>query len=116
MKKILIVDDEPRIRDAFELLCGFDYDVQSVGDGAAALKRLQTFAPDLVVLDWRLNSEVEGRDVLGHLKKNFPHIPVFVVTASVHFLEDIQALNPNACFLKPCPDLKEKIDAFLSED
>ena len=115
MKKILIVDDEPRIRDAFEMLCGFDYDVKSASNGSEALECLKTSAPDLVILDWRLNSEVEGKDVLAHIKENLPDLPVFVVTASVHFLDEIKALRPNKCFLKPCADLKEKIDAFLSE-
>jgi len=114
MKKILIVDDDARIREAFEMLCGLDYEVLSVADGARALEQIKTAQPDLVILDWRLNSEVEGRDVLRHLKQSHPDIPVFVVTASVHFLEEIKTFEPTACFLKPCPDLKEKIDQFLN--
>ena len=115
MRKILIIDDEPKIIRAFEDSFAFeeDYEILSARDGGEGIRLAREKQPDLVVLDWRLNSEMEGRDVLKFLKEKCPAIPVFVVTASVHYLEEIKTLQPNATFLKPCPDLKEKITSFL---
>ena len=114
-KKILIVDDEPKIIQA---LCGsfrFEegFQVEGITDGTQAIQRLEMERPDLLILDWRLSGEVQGRDVLKYIKSNHPQVPVWVVTASIHFLDEIKAFNPAASFLKPCSDLKEKIAHFF---
>ena len=116
VKKILLIDDEPKITRAFQDMFAFetDYQINIANDGAQGLQLIQTKHPDFVVLDWRLNSEIEGKDVLRFLKEKHPEIPVFVVTASVHYLKEIEAFKPNATYLKPCPDLKEKILSILS--
>ncbi|MBI3317289.1 MAG: response regulator [Candidatus Omnitrophica bacterium] len=109
MKKILIVDDEPRITEAFIDAFGLDYVVASANDGRRALELLESFKPDLVVLDWRLGGDIQGRDVLITIKENHPHLPVFVVTASFQFMDEIKSLGANSCLLKPCTDLRERI-------
>ena len=51
-KKVLIVDDEPNIVAALEyLLQRNGYEVRSAPDGEEALRQLEAFAPDLVLLD-----------------------------------------------------------------
>ena len=111
MKTIMIIDDERRIVEAFYL--GFQYEegyqVISAYEGEDALRQLAQNPPDLVVLDWRLQGAVQGRDILRHLKEKHPAIPVFVVTASIHFVEEIQSYHPTECLLKPCPDIKDRI-------
>lgn len=115
-KKILIIDDEPKIVkalcDAFRFEEGFI--VEGVTDGAEAIQRLAVAAPpDLVILDWRLKGEVQGRDVIRFIKGNMPNVPVWVVTASIHFLDEIKSYAPAACFLKPCPNLKDQAVLFF---
>ena len=111
MKTIMIIDDELRIIEAFLLTFQYEegYRVLSAHDGADALQQLTQTVPDLVVLDWRLQGDIQGRDILRYLKESHPATPVFVVTASIHFVEEIQAFKPAACLLKPCPDLKDQI-------
>ena len=116
-KKILIIDDEPKIVkalcDAFRFEEGFV--VEGLTDGAESIQYLQsTPAPDLVILDWRLKGAVQGRDVLMYVRENKPETPVWVVTASIHFLDEINSLKPSASFLKPLPELKERIVRFLT--
>lgn len=113
MKKLLIIDDEPKITDAFQLYLNGDYEVIISHRGDDGINMIRNENPDLVVLDWRLNSPIEGRDVLQFIKANYPELPVFVVTASIHFVEEIESLKPTACYLKPCADLKNKITAIL---
>lgn len=115
MRRILIIDDEPGITEAFEDLFRYetDYEVTSTNDGDTAIPLIREKEPDLLVLDWRLRGEVEGKDILTFMKKEFPKTPVFVVTASVQFVPEIKSLGADACILKPCGDLKEKIkEAF----
>jgi len=116
-KRILIIDDEPKIVkalcDAFRFEEGFS--VVGLTDGAEAIQYLRSESrPDLVVLDWRLKGAVQGRDVLMYVKENKPELPVWVVTASIHFMDEINSLKPAASFLKPLPELKVKIVGFLA--
>jgi DNA-binding response OmpR family regulator len=51
-KKVLIVDDEPNIVAALEyLLQRNGYEVRSAPNGEQALREVEAFAPDLVLLD-----------------------------------------------------------------
>jgi two-component system OmpR family response regulator len=50
--KILIVDDEPNIRDLLTTSLRFSgFTVQAVGNGAAAISAVLAEEPDLIVLD-----------------------------------------------------------------
>ena len=51
-KKVLIVDDEPNIVAALEyLLQRSGYEVRAAANGDQALRQVEAFAPDLVLLD-----------------------------------------------------------------
>lgn len=113
MRRVLVVDDEPKITEAFVEAFQNDYDVSSANDGEKALQLIEEQPPELIILDWRLRGHLEGKDVLLFSKKKFPDIPVYVVTASFHFIKEIESCGADACFLKPCPDLLEKVKAVL---
>jgi DNA-binding response OmpR family regulator len=51
-KKVLIVDDEPNIVLSLEFMMKKEgFDVAVAGDGDAALEKVASFGPDLVLLD-----------------------------------------------------------------
>jgi DNA-binding response OmpR family regulator len=78
---VLVVDDEPMVREVITAYLERDrYRVTSVGDGADALRWLETGRPDLVILDLMLPT-VDGLSVLGQLRKTAAGVPVIVVTA-----------------------------------
>lgn len=116
MPRILIVDDERRITRVFCELFQEEpgYRVSTAHDGAEALLILNLEQPELVVLDWRLKGKVEGKDVLTAIKTYFPATRVFVVTASIHSVKEIEALGADRSLLKPCENLKAEIKAFFS--
>ncbi len=116
MKKILIIDDEKRITRAFEDGFAVFYQVFSANDGQKGLELIREKKPDLIVLDWRLNSQVEGKDILLFSKREYPHVPVYVVTASTLEVKEIQSSGADACLLKPCADLLEIIKRALPPD
>lgn len=108
--RILIVDDEAGITEGFKEAFGRYYDVSGSNDGEEAMRLIQEDQPELLVLDWLLQGEVEGRDLLCFMKETFPQIPVFVLTASEHFVKEINSLGADACLLKPCFEpLKRKL-------
>ncbi|MDA9101041.1 response regulator [Omnitrophica bacterium] len=113
MKKIVIIDDEKAITAAFKLCLSYDYQVYAAHTGQDGLTLIEKEKPDLIVLDWRLNSEVEGKEVLRYVKEYYPQVPAVVVTASIYSVDEIKTLGPAECILKPCPDLKDKIMALL---
>ncbi len=79
-KKILVVDDEPGIR---EMLAPFleraGYQVETASDGVEALERVQAFQPDLILRDV-LMPELNGREVLRSLREAEDWTPVILLT------------------------------------
>ena len=118
MKKILVVDDEPSITDAMQHAFRFEnrYELTGVNEGRDAVKLIGEKQPDLVILDWRLKGEIQGKDILAFIKREYPAILVYVVTASIHFLKEIESLGADGHMLKPCTDLKDRIKAVLPPD
>ncbi|MBD5454121.1 MAG: response regulator transcription factor [Lachnospiraceae bacterium] len=83
--KILIVDDEPEIRDLLRLYLEKDgYDVVEAADGAQALsalqeESLQNEGIDLVILDIMMPG-IDGYRVLQNIREN-SNIPVIMLSA-----------------------------------
>jgi CheY-like chemotaxis protein len=84
MKRILIVDDEPSIRD---MLSGFlrdeDYQVATASSGQQALEIVSAAIPDLVLLDVMMPG-LDGRAVSQRLRQNpdTRKMPVILMSAA----------------------------------
>jgi DNA-binding response OmpR family regulator len=96
--KILVVDDEP---DALELirfnLEKAGYKVGTAADGAEALRKVQSFSPDLVVLDWML-PELDGLEICKTIR-NEPAtaaLPIIMLTAKTSEIDRILGLEIGA--------------------
>ena len=80
MKKILVVDDEPKIIQLTQdYLENAGFSVISAGDGERALTVIQIEKPDLVVLDLGLPG-MDGLDVCRSIRKT-SSIPIIMLTA-----------------------------------
>ena len=77
---ILVVDDEPGLRESFRLILDDDYEVVDVPDGPAALDVLRSAQVDLVLLDIRLPG-MDGIEVLERIKALDESVEVILVTA-----------------------------------
>jgi two-component system response regulator AtoC len=77
---ILVVDDDPGIREAFRLILEEEYELVEVKDGLQALERVQGSPVDLVLLDVRLPG-MDGIEVLERIKAIDEHVEVVLVTA-----------------------------------
>jgi DNA-binding response OmpR family regulator len=80
MRRVLIVDDDPKVCEMLDrYLSHAGYLTASALDGAKALEVVQTFAPDLVVLDLML-PRIGGLEVCRMLRETSP-IPIIMLTA-----------------------------------
>jgi len=79
--KILLVEDEPLLRDGLsDLLRGAQHEVDAVGDGLSAVARGLEGSFDLVVLDLML-PKLDGVEVCKRLKSARPTLPILMLTA-----------------------------------
>lgn len=96
--KILIVDDDPDIRDILKLtLSEENYEVAEAGDGEEALKMINSKTPDLVLLDYKI-PKLNGRQVCAEIKKDLllRHLPVIMVTGKGDISDKVGGLDAGA--------------------
>ena len=96
--KILIVDDEPAIRQMVCLaLSQAHYDCLEAADTAEAQTQILKEMPDLILLDWMLPKQ-SGVDYARHLRREklTRHIPVILLTARGEEADKIKGLDSGA--------------------
>lgn len=81
--KILIVDDEPWVRDVFKDFCDLTdaFEVDLADSGAKAVEMIADQQYDLVTMDL-IMPEMSGLDALEKIKELAPRTPVVVVTGN----------------------------------
>jgi adenylate cyclase len=97
-KKILIVDDEPFNLDLLEQELGdYDYAIERASDGVEALEKTQSFAPDVILLDYMM-PRMNGIEVVKRLRATPEHqgIPVILLTAKATQEDKVAGLDAGA--------------------
>lgn len=81
LKRILVIDDDSTVRDAFDLaLEDSGYEVVLADSGETGIEQAIAQRPDMVFLDLRMPG-LDGVDVLRRLNDIDSTIPVYIVTA-----------------------------------
>ncbi|MCX7882414.1 MAG: sigma-54 dependent transcriptional regulator [Brevinematales bacterium] len=94
--KILVVDDEPNIRETIgDILKDTGYDVVMVGDGEEACHVVGKDDFDTVILDVMLPKK-GGLDVLEYIHKEFPLLPVVVISGHGNIKMAVEAMRKGA--------------------
>lgn len=94
-KRVLVVEDDVAIREALEFnLVREGYQVETVGDGVAALAAIRKNMPDLLVLDLML-PEMDGFDVTRTLRQE-SNIPILMLTARDDEIDRVLGLELGA--------------------
>ncbi len=105
--RILTIDDEPLVR---EILIAYLEDsgfaVLEAGDGQTGIDMIRRDPPDLVLCDLRMPG-VDGLQVLGTVTREFPELPILVVSGMGGIGDAIQALKLGAWdyVTKPIEDM-----------
>ncbi|MFD7964144.1 response regulator transcription factor [Streptomyces zaomyceticus] len=80
-ERILIVDDEPAVREALRRSLAFEgYGTQDAVDGLDALARMESYAPDLVVLDVQM-PRMDGLTAARRIRASGSTVPILMLTA-----------------------------------
>lgn len=105
MKRILFVDDEPRVLEGLEnLLFPYmdEWDAEFVTSGAEALKRLDKAPFDVLVTDMRM-PQMDGATLLQKTKQHHPEVVRVVLSGHAEVEAAVRALPIAHQFLsKPC--------------
>jgi len=84
---ILLVEDEPDVRDLLELVLERDgHFVVAAADGATALKHVSegTSRPELVLADYNLPGGIDGLEVVTRLREVVRHaVPAIILTGDI---------------------------------
>lgn len=94
MRKILIVDDEEKIRELIRMnleLAGYKYD--EAEDGEMALEKLNKFSPDLALLDIMLPKKNGYEIAQSFIKQN---VPIIFLTAKDSVTDKVKGLKLGA--------------------
>src|ERR1700722_18934502 len=97
--RILVVDDEPDIREVVDVSLGLDreFNMRACASGADALVMAAEWSPTLILLDVMMPL-MDGPATLANLRKNprTAHIPVLFLTARTQTDEIAQYLSLGA--------------------
>ncbi|WP_308633928.1 response regulator transcription factor [Paenibacillus silvisoli] len=95
MKRILVIDDEGAIRDLIELVLKREsFRVQTAENGGTGLDKLDSFKPDLVVLDVML-PDYSGYDLCREIT-NKQAVPVIMLSAKNEIIDKVLGLELGA--------------------
>ncbi|MFD7506457.1 response regulator transcription factor [Streptomyces sp. NPDC059850] len=115
--RILVVDDEPSVREAIgRALRSEGYEVDTAGDGLAALRRIDEEPPDLVLLDVTM-PRLDGLAVARRVRASGRTVPIMMVTGRDSVGDRIVGLDNGAddYLTKPfaCDELLARVRALL---
>lgn len=117
MTRLLVVDDESEICDFLKSFFGDrDFDVRTALSGEDALREVEAFRPQVMLLDIRMG-KVDGLSVLKKVKEKYPRTKVIMVTAleTTDKIEEAMRLGADNYITKPLSleylenDVREKI-------
>ena len=97
VKKILLVDDDPDLREALadQLVMTEEFDVFEAGDGEGGIARAKEQHYDLVILDVGL-PDMDGRELCRLLRKEGVKCPILMLTGHASDSDQIQGLEAGA--------------------
>ncbi len=102
MKRILVVDDNIMIRKLVRnIFINEDYEIEEAENGVEGLEKIRENSVDLVITDI-IMPEMEGLELIMHLKKDFPNIKIIAMSGSKpYYLYMAKKLGIEKVFTKP---------------
>lgn len=93
---VLVVEDDVDVATYVkELLTDAHFTVYPAYTGAKALKLLEKIIPDIVLLDLNL-PDITGESLKMTIKKDYPEIPIIILTAKDSAVDVVRNLNEGA--------------------
>lgn len=82
MIRVMITDDHLIVREGLRLILETADNIEVVGeaaDGAACLELVPKLQPDVVLMDLQM-PRMDGITAIGHLRNDFPHVAIVILT------------------------------------
>jgi hypothetical protein len=117
-KKVLIVDDDPQIRDLLQLRLNIlGYDVCGMaGSGEEAVKLTLETKPDIVLMDIRMPGEKDGITAAYEIKASSDARIIFLWGFSDQdTIDRMKKLHPDGYILKPFTDTDIRVALELAD-
>ena len=93
---VLVVEDEPALaRNIVAFLSGSGFDARSAASAEEALRELESFRPEAVLLDINLPG-MNGLKALGHMREADPRLKVVVMTGHATVEVAVDAMKAGA--------------------
>ncbi|MCX7841301.1 MAG: response regulator, partial [Anaerolineae bacterium] len=81
MATVLVVDDDERLLKMLQRTLTYEgFRVLTAVDGTSALAQVQTYHPDVIVLDWMMPG-LDGIQVVKHLRAQSDPTLILILTA-----------------------------------
>jgi DNA-binding response OmpR family regulator len=120
MAQILVVDDDPAIRQLLTDILDMDgHEVRVAPDGLAAVRALEVLRPDCVILDVMMPG-LDGYGVLRNIRaQEGDPVPVIMLTAAAEPNTAVRAWTDGADYFVAKPfgaaDVLDLLDTLLGE-
>ena len=112
-KAVLIVDDDPRIRNLLaESLSTLGYTTHVAADGREAMDSVRSERIDCVISDIKM-PDLDGLTLLHQIKAELPSLPVIMITGFAFQQHRDRAMNSGAAGFITKPFRLEKIEEVL---
>ena len=99
MPSILIVDDEHAQRTILQRILEREgYEVETAKNRSGALEKMGERMFDVVLSDMRMDSPMEGRDLLGEIRHQDPGLPVLIMTAYAKINDALNLVKREGAF------------------
>jgi len=95
MPTVLVVDDEPAVRESLRMLLKREYSIETAESVDTALSAVSRCSPDLVLLDVVMPGR-NGLDLLAEFRQSGIDIPVVVLTATNTVAVAVEAMKMGA--------------------
>jgi len=115
--RLLVIDDEPEIRDLFQSSLSTEgYEVRVAKDGFAALAQMRRALPDLIVSDLKMPN-MSGFEFLSIARRRFPQIPTIAISGEFQLAVQPLGVLADAFLAKPFrfEELLAKVAELLRE-
>ncbi|HXS55744.1 MAG TPA: sigma-54 dependent transcriptional regulator [Hanamia sp.] len=96
MNKILIIDDEEKIRTLLAKIISLEgFEVLQAADGKSGLKKLESAEIDVIICDVKL-PDASGVDLSKDIKRKYPAIEIILLTAYGNIPDSVLAIKNGA--------------------
>ena len=118
IKKVLVVEDEPRVRRySCRVFTSLGYHVIEAENAKEVMDMLMDYHDDinLVFSDIIMPGDNNGRDLVEHVKENYPHIEVMLTSGFEKTLTSAAQDKDNQLPVLKKPYSKEELESALEK-